>query len=75
MKDGHYAVSVWNGKDATLIHTDGTLETLSKSELPAAFKGEIFPGETIIVETIQRIRPVHESLDERAREVWLKTKK
>ncbi len=68
MKDGKYTVQSYHGKDAILVHEDGTFETLSKIEFPESFQGAAYPGETIIVETIQRIRPEFAIKDERERQ-------
>jgi hypothetical protein len=68
MKDGKYIVQSYHGKDAILVHTDGTFETLSKIEFPESFQGVAYPGETIIVETIQRTRPEFSLKDERERQ-------
>jgi hypothetical protein len=67
MKSGLWTVATWNNKDATLVHEDGTFETMTKSEFPSCFGGCVFVGEKIIVEVIQNIRPQLANFDERER--------
>lgn len=67
LKPGRWTVSAYNNKDATLIHEDGTFETLTKSEFPSSFGGRVFVGEVIIVEYIISIRPESPNSDERER--------
>ena len=67
LKPGLWTVSAWNNKDATLIHEDGTFETMTKNEFPISFGGRVFVGETIVVEYIQNIRPQSPNSDERER--------
>ena len=68
MKDGKYIVHSYNGKDAVLVHEDGTFETMSKIEFPATFQSALYRGETVVVETIQHIRPEFTNKDERERQ-------
>lgn len=67
MKNGKYTVQSWTGKDAVLVHEDGTFEVLAKVEFPASFKDAIYVGEIIIVETTQAMRPEAITDDERER--------
>ena len=67
LKPGLWTVSAWNNKDATLLHEDGTFETLTKSEFPSSLGGRVFVGEVIVVEYIIDIRPQSPNSDERER--------
>jgi hypothetical protein len=67
LKPGLWTVSAWNNKDATLLHEDGTFETLTKNEFPSSFGGRVFVGEVIVVEYIIDIHPQSPNSDERER--------
>lgn len=70
MKDGLYVVQSYNGKDAAIVHTDGTFEVVTKSEFPPSFGGCLYVGETLVVKTIQTIDPQLPSHNERERAAY-----
>lgn len=70
MKFGIYTVETWNNKDATLVSEDGDFLTLTKSDLPKQFGGELIIGEKILVKevVITTFEPLAGStLDDRCR--------
>jgi hypothetical protein len=67
VKPGIYFVNSWNNKDAVLISQDGEFLSLTKSDLPKEFNGELFLGEAVEIAQITVIRLATVSLDERAR--------
>jgi hypothetical protein len=66
VRPGLYTVESWNNKDAVLISDDGEFLSITKSDLPKEFGGQLFVGEKI--EAVVTFRaPGGINLDERCR--------